>query len=175
MAAQPPSGDRIHDRGPRADDSVGFWIAGWLARAGQTHARADERCRRFSRGGWAFITAVVSLVLVPISPTASVIVAALLAALNALDGVFNLCVGCVIYTYIVLPYHNRTSVPSLPPSGAGDKHAGDVIMGDGGHDHDRADGGPARPLFGPCRTSGEGSIGARCRQPGRPSVSAGSS
>jgi hypothetical protein len=51
-----------------------------------------------------FAMAVVALVLLPFSPLASVIVALILAGLNILDGVGNLCVGCVIYTYLVLPY-----------------------------------------------------------------------
>ncbi len=50
-----------------------------------------------------FIIAAVSLLLLPCSATASIVVAALLAMLNALDGVFNRCVGCMIYTYVVLP------------------------------------------------------------------------
>jgi hypothetical protein len=51
-----------------------------------------------------FMMAVASLVLFPFAPTASAITALGLAAFNVLDGVFNLCVGCVIYTYLVLPY-----------------------------------------------------------------------
>ncbi len=50
-----------------------------------------------------FAMAVIALALVPFSPPASVFVAIALAAFNILDGVFNLCVGCVIYTYVVLP------------------------------------------------------------------------
>lgn len=49
------------------------------------------------------VMAAASLALVPVSPTASAAVAAVLAALSMLDGVGNLCVGCVIYTYLVLP------------------------------------------------------------------------
>lgn len=50
-----------------------------------------------------FLMAVASLLLLPFAPAASVVVAVALAAFNVLDGVFNLCVGCVIYTYVVLP------------------------------------------------------------------------
>lgn len=50
-----------------------------------------------------FLMAVVSLACLAISPTASATVAVVLAAFNLLDGVGNLCVGCVIYTYLVLP------------------------------------------------------------------------
>jgi hypothetical protein len=60
-----------------------------------------------------FLMAVVTLVLLPVSPTASAVVAAALAGFNVLDGVFNLCVGCVIYTYLVLPYFGP---PDLDPA-----------------------------------------------------------
>jgi hypothetical protein len=60
-----------------------------------------------------FLMAAVSLVLLPVSPTASAIVAAALAGFNVLDGVGNLCVGCVIYTYLVLPYFGP---PDLDPA-----------------------------------------------------------
>lgn len=60
-----------------------------------------------------FLMAAASLLLLPISPTASGVVAVVLAGFNVLDGVFNLCVGCVIYTYIVLPYFGR---PDIEPT-----------------------------------------------------------
>ena len=50
-----------------------------------------------------FVLAVASLALLAVSPTASVVVAVVLAGFNVLDGVFDLCVGCVVYTYLVLP------------------------------------------------------------------------
>lgn len=48
--------------------------------------------------------AVAAVVLIPISLPAARAVATGLAAFNILDGVFNLCGGCVFYTYLVLPY-----------------------------------------------------------------------
>lgn len=54
--------------------------------------------------------AVSAVVLLPISPPASIAMAAALAGFNVLDGVFNLCVGCVVYTYLVLPYFGPSKV-----------------------------------------------------------------
>ena len=51
-----------------------------------------------------FLMALAALVVLPFSAEAAIVLAAGLAALNYLDGVGNLCVGCVIYQYIVLPY-----------------------------------------------------------------------
>lgn len=55
-----------------------------------------------------FVLAVVATLLLPVSPPASVAVAVMLAGFNVLDGILNLCVGCVIYTYLVLPYLGPT-------------------------------------------------------------------
>jgi hypothetical protein len=51
--------------------------------------------------------ALMAYFLFALSPMAAIIVAVALAGFNVLDGVFNFCVGCIIYTYVVLPYYNR--------------------------------------------------------------------
>jgi len=50
-----------------------------------------------------FLLAVATAALLPFSLTASRYVALALAAFNVLDGVCNVCVGCIIYTYFILP------------------------------------------------------------------------
>lgn len=50
------------------------------------------------------LMAAASLVLLPFSTTASYVVALVLAGFSFFDGAFNFCVGCAIYTYVVLPY-----------------------------------------------------------------------
>lgn len=54
-----------------------------------------------ARVGWLF--AVVTAVLYPINPLASQIVGASLMTFALLESIFDYCVGCVVYTYIVLP------------------------------------------------------------------------
>lgn len=54
-----------------------------------------------ARVGWSF--AATSAVLAFINPTASLIVGATLMAFALLESVFDLCVGCIVYTYLVLP------------------------------------------------------------------------
>jgi len=41
--------------------------------------------------------------------TASLVVAGLLMALSILDSVFNFCVGCLIYNYLVYPFYKDKS------------------------------------------------------------------
>ena len=51
-----------------------------------------------------FLFAMTAGALAFAAPTASVIVAAVFALFTFLDGVLNFCVGCWMYTLIVLPW-----------------------------------------------------------------------
>lgn len=50
-----------------------------------------------------FLIAAASAAVLPYSVTVSAYVALALAAFNILDGICNFCVGCIIYTYFILP------------------------------------------------------------------------
>lgn len=50
-----------------------------------------------------FLMAAAAAAVLPYSVAASADIALALAAFNILDGVCNFCVGCVIYTYFILP------------------------------------------------------------------------
>lgn len=50
-----------------------------------------------------FLMAAVAGAAAPFSMTVSGYVALALAAFNVLDGICNFCVGCIIYTYFILP------------------------------------------------------------------------
>jgi hypothetical protein len=47
--------------------------------------------------------AAAACVALPFSAAMSGYIALTLAAFNILDGVCNCCVGCIIYTYLILP------------------------------------------------------------------------
>lgn len=50
-----------------------------------------------------FVIAAAAAAALPFSITASAYIALTLAAFNILDGICNFCVGCIIYTYFILP------------------------------------------------------------------------
>lgn len=50
-----------------------------------------------------FLMAAAAAGALPFSVTASAYIAVTLAAFNVLDGICNFCVGCIIYTYLILP------------------------------------------------------------------------
>lgn len=41
------------------------------------------------------------------NPTGSIVVTSILLALSTLDSVFNFCVGCLIYNYMVYPFYKK--------------------------------------------------------------------
>ena len=56
-----------------------------------------------------FLCAISSSILIVLGySTASIIVAALLMSLAILDSVFNFCVGCLIYNYLVYPFYKNS-------------------------------------------------------------------
>ncbi len=52
-----------------------------------------------------FLCATSSALLFPVAPTASLVVAGMLTVFAILDSVFGFCVGCLLYTYLVLPLY----------------------------------------------------------------------
>lgn len=62
-----------------------------------------------ARIGWLFALATVFLMFS--QPAAAVVVAVALGFFNLLDGVFDFCVGCWTYTYLVLPLQER--IPAI--------------------------------------------------------------
>lgn len=55
-----------------------------------------------------FLVAAISVILIFTGfPTASLIIAGLLMILSLMDSVFNFCIGCIIYTYVVSPFYKK--------------------------------------------------------------------
>lgn len=77
-----------------------------LARLGVPSRPMDRAPKAFAwQVGSAM--ALLSLVLVPLAPTASLVVAGVLAAFSALDGLGNVCVGCLAHHHVVVPWRRR--------------------------------------------------------------------
>ena len=79
------------------------WIAARLA--ARLHLRAEpmDRAPKMFAVRVGLIMAVAAVALFFVSPWAAAGVALGLMAFNLLDGLVDLCVGCYIYTYVVLP------------------------------------------------------------------------
>ncbi|WP_420627979.1 DUF4395 domain-containing protein [Candidatus Leptofilum sp.] len=79
------------------------WVAMQITRQANWPPKQIDKAPKIfaARVGWLF--AVGTAVLYFIAPPASLIVGATLMAFALLESVFDFCVGCVVYTYIVLP------------------------------------------------------------------------
>lgn len=86
------------------------WVAAQaIGMTGMTPKLIDQAPKLFaSRVGFLF--AATSALLIPVSVPASVVVAAVLLVFAFLDGVFNFCVGCLTYHYLVLPFYQWRGV-----------------------------------------------------------------
>lgn len=89
------------------------WLASRTAAAFRLPSRPMNEGPKIFAWRLGMLMAVAALMLMPVSPTASVAVSLALAALNAFDGLGNLCLGCVIYTYVVLPFFSRPRARSI--------------------------------------------------------------
>ena len=80
------------------------WVALQIARSFNWPPKQIDKAPKIfaARVGWLF--AVATAVLYFIYPPASLIVSGTLMVFALLESVFDFCVGCVVYTYLVLPF-----------------------------------------------------------------------
>lgn len=85
------------------------WVAAQISqRLALSGATIDKAPKIFAaRVGFLF-TAAISILFF-ISPTSSVIVGLALIIFALLEAVLNICVGCLVYTYIVFPFFKPTA------------------------------------------------------------------
>lgn len=84
------------------------WIAMQIVRlANWSPKQLDKAPKIFAaRVGWLF--ALATAVLYFIYPSASPVVGAILMTFALLESALDFCVGCVVYTYIVLPLAGKS-------------------------------------------------------------------
>lgn len=93
---------------PRHRAPLGLAAAAVLRRL-HVEPRPMDRAPKVFAWQVGFGMAILALVLAPVAATASVVVAAVLAGFSALDGLGNVCVGCLMHRHVVLPLRRRRS------------------------------------------------------------------
>lgn len=78
-------------------------LANGIARALRVAPVSMDKAPKVFAWRVGFLLAVATAAVLPFSVTASRSLAITLAAFNILDGLCNFCVGCIIYTYFILP------------------------------------------------------------------------
>ena len=85
------------------------WVAHQLVQSlNLTEVKIDKAPKIFAaRVGFLF--ALTSTLLFFVNPLSSLIVALVLMVFALLESVFDVCVGCLVYNYIVFPIFGKTS------------------------------------------------------------------
>jgi hypothetical protein len=87
--------------------SPASWLATQLVRLAKLPEISIDKAPKMFAARVGFLFALASALLFFISPLASLVVALTLMSFALLESVFNLCVGCLVYTFIVFPLFHR--------------------------------------------------------------------
>jgi hypothetical protein len=87
--------------------SPASWLAAQLVRVTKLPEITIDKAPKIFAARVGFLFALASALLFFISPIASLVVALTLMSFALLESVFNLCVGCLVYTYLVFPLFHR--------------------------------------------------------------------
>lgn len=85
------------------------WLAKTLTRTFHLKGEMIDQAPKLFASRVGFVFSASSTLLFLVSPIASIGLALVLMGFALLESLFNFCVGCVVYTYIVLPLNNRTA------------------------------------------------------------------
>ena len=87
--------------------SPASWLAAQLVRFMKLPEITIDKAPKIFAARVGFLFALASALLFLVSPIASLVVALALMACAVLESLFNLCVGCLVYTFIVFPIFYR--------------------------------------------------------------------
>jgi hypothetical protein len=87
--------------------SPASWLAAQLVRVTKLPEISIDKAPKIFAARVGFLFALASALLFFISPIACLVVALTLMSFALLESVFNLCVGCLVYTYLVFPLFHR--------------------------------------------------------------------
>jgi hypothetical protein len=79
------------------------WLACQFAQLLEFPAKPIDKAPKIFAARVGFLFALATTILHFFSPTAGLIVGLSLMSFALLESVFDFCVGCVVYTYVVLP------------------------------------------------------------------------
>lgn len=85
------------------------WLASRIADAFHLAQHPIDKAPKIFAARVGFLFAFTAAILFFLNPTASLVVALILMFFALLESVFDLCVGCLVYTYVVLPIFGEAS------------------------------------------------------------------
>lgn len=83
-------------------------IAIQIANVLKLHKKPINQAQKVFASRLGFLCALTALVLIVLGhPSGAISIAGILLILSTLDSVFNFCVGCLIYNYLVYPFYKN--------------------------------------------------------------------
>lgn len=79
------------------------WLAQQLVAALRLPVHTQDKAPKIFAARVGFLFALATVVLYPFHPTASLLVGLTLMGFALLESLLDLCVGCLVYTYLVWP------------------------------------------------------------------------
>lgn len=83
------------------------WIATKISQSLKLKSSYIDKAPKLFASRVGFLFSLSAVVVYFANPTISLVIALTLMSFALLESVFDFCVGCVVYTYIVLPLNNR--------------------------------------------------------------------
>jgi hypothetical protein len=88
------------------------WLAQQLVVAARLPAHYQDKAPKIFAARVGFLFALATVALYPVYFTASLVVGLTLMVFALLESLFDLCAGCLVYTYMMLPIFGESSLPS---------------------------------------------------------------
>jgi len=79
------------------------WLATQIAKVFHLKPITIDKAPKIFASRVGFLFSITALALYPMSPQISLIILLVLMAFALLEALFDFCVGCIVYTYVVLP------------------------------------------------------------------------
>ncbi len=83
------------------------WLATQIAKALHLKPITIDKAPKIFASRVGFLFSITALTLYPLNPQISLIVLLVLMAFALLEAIFDFCVGCIVYTYVVLPLNRE--------------------------------------------------------------------
>lgn len=83
------------------------WLAAKIVAAFKLNNHPIDKAPKIFAARVGFLFAFTATILYFVNPAASLVVALILMFFALLESVFDFCVGCIVYTYVVLPVFSK--------------------------------------------------------------------
>ncbi|PKM68589.1 MAG: hypothetical protein CVU95_03015 [Firmicutes bacterium HGW-Firmicutes-2] len=89
------------------------WLSTQIAKVFHLKPITIDKAPKIFASRVGFLFSITALALYPLNPQISLVVLLVLMAFALLEAIFDFCVGCIVYTYVVLPLNKKSGSDTL--------------------------------------------------------------